>query len=169
MATVGSLFLAIAAVAALVWSWLTEPPPPGWAPVVAPLVVVGAIIGLAYRALTAAVIGANIGAAIMVIFGAPLVVGLLLASFVSAWRRTPKSARAGATRGSGGADGHATRARRALVSEPVDGGAIRAMRTEWERPSAAVQAVVWLGLVILVFTVAAFVWLFVLGNGFSFA
>ena len=31
------------------------------------------------------------------------------------------------------------------------------------------QAVVWVGLVILVVTVAAFVWLFMLGHGFAFA
>jgi hypothetical protein len=43
------------------------------------------------------------------------------------------------------------------------------MGTHRDWPSAAVQAVVWAGLLILVFTVAAFVWLFVLGNGFSFA
>jgi hypothetical protein len=169
IAAVSSLFLAIASVAALVWSWRTEPPRPGWASVVAPLVVVGAIIGLAYRALTAAVIGANIGAAIMVIFGTPVVVGLILVSFVSAWRRRPMGVRAGATRGAGGGDGDATGARRALLSELVDDGATSAMEIERERASTAVRTVVWVGLVILVFTVAAFVWLFVLGHGFSFA
>jgi hypothetical protein len=38
--------------------------------------------------------------------------------------------------------------------------------TSWQKPTAAVQVIVWLGLGILVAVTGAFVWLFVLGHGF---
>ena len=37
-----------------------------------------------------------------------------------------------------------------------------------ERPSIEVQVIVWVGLAILLATVGAFVWFFVLGHGFTF-
>ena len=37
-----------------------------------------------------------------------------------------------------------------------------------EKPSMAVQVMVWVGLAILLAAVGAFVWLFVLGHGFDF-
>jgi hypothetical protein len=42
------------------------------------------------------------------------------------------------------------------------------VRRNWERPPVHVQAVVWIGLAILLVTVTAIVWLFVLGHGFTF-
>src|SRR5437870_4828789 len=44
VAEVGALLLAIAAIPALRWSWRGEPPRPGWASVVFPLAVMGAIL-----------------------------------------------------------------------------------------------------------------------------
>jgi hypothetical protein len=55
--------------------------------VVVPLAVVGAILGLAYRTMTAAVIGVNIGAGIMILVGTPVVVGLTIVSLTAACRR----------------------------------------------------------------------------------
>lgn len=48
-----------------------------WWAVLVPLLVVGAFCGLAYRVMTAAVIGANIGAGMVVLFGPVLVVPAL--------------------------------------------------------------------------------------------
>ena len=49
-----------------------------WVWVVGPLVVAGVIVGAGLRIVTAGVIGANIGAGFAVVFGAPVVAGLLL-------------------------------------------------------------------------------------------
>lgn len=55
--------------------------------VLVPLVVVGAILGLGWRIMMTAVIGANIGAGILVLFGSPVILGLLILAGVSAWLR----------------------------------------------------------------------------------
>jgi hypothetical protein len=49
-----------------------------WWGVLGPLVVAGVIAGVGWRILTAGVIGANIGAGLMIMFGVPLLGGLLL-------------------------------------------------------------------------------------------
>ncbi|MBC9727566.1 hypothetical protein [Streptomyces sp. TRM68367] len=49
-----------------------------WWGVLGPLVVAGVIAGVGWRILTAGVIGANIGAGLTIMFGAPLMGGLLL-------------------------------------------------------------------------------------------
>lgn len=82
-----STALVVAATAALAWSWKLDPPDPGFLSVLVPLVVVGAILGLGWRIMTAAVIGANIGAGILVLFGSPVILGLLILAGVSAWLR----------------------------------------------------------------------------------
>lgn len=82
-----SLALVVAASAALAWSWHRDPPQPGLLSVLLPFVALGAICGFAWRVTTAAVIGANIGTGLVVMFGCPFVVGLLILSGVSAWAR----------------------------------------------------------------------------------
>lgn len=82
-----SAVLVAAATAALGWSWHRDPPDPGFLAVLLPLVALGAILGLAWRVLTAAVIGANIGAGLLVLFGGPFILGLLVWAGVSAWLR----------------------------------------------------------------------------------
>lgn len=49
-----------------------------WWGVLGPLVVVGLIAGVGWRILTAGVVGANIGAGLLIIFGTPVAAGLVL-------------------------------------------------------------------------------------------
>lgn len=49
-----------------------------WWGVLAPLVMAGVLVGVGWRVLTAGVIGANIGAGLVIFFGGPVVAGLLL-------------------------------------------------------------------------------------------
>ncbi|WP_369194538.1 hypothetical protein [Streptomyces djakartensis] len=51
---------------------------PRWWSVVGPLVVVGLMAGVGWRILTAGVVGANIGAGLLVVFGTPVAVGLVV-------------------------------------------------------------------------------------------
>lgn len=57
---------------------------PRWWAVLTPLAVTGVIVGWGYRVVTAGVIGANIGAGLVVMFGGPFVSGLLLIAAVLA-------------------------------------------------------------------------------------
>lgn len=82
-----SAVLVGAATAALAWSWSREPPEPGFLSVLLPLVALGAILGFGWRVMTAAVIGANIGAVLLVVFGSPVVLGLVIWAGVAAWLR----------------------------------------------------------------------------------
>lgn len=82
-----SVLLVIVSTAVIVSSWRWERPQPGWLSVLLPVLAVGAIVGLAWRVLTAAVIGANIGAGLMVLLGTPVVVALIVFAGISAWRR----------------------------------------------------------------------------------
>ena len=43
------------------------------------------------------------------------------------------------------------------------------MTTNREKPPVEIQVIVWVGLAILSAAVGAFVWLFVLGHGFTFS
>ena len=65
-------------------------------------------------------------------------------------------------------DGNTTSARTNRCSKRRHQAYDPEVRTNRERAPAHVQAVVWIGLAILLVTVAAFVWLFVLGHGFTF-
>jgi hypothetical protein len=49
-----------------------------WWQVLGPLLVVGLLAGAGWRVMTAGVIGANIGAGLVILFGAPLMAGLVL-------------------------------------------------------------------------------------------
>ncbi|HEV2069178.1 MAG TPA: hypothetical protein VGR26_05245 [Acidimicrobiales bacterium] len=82
-----SAVLVVAATAALAWSWKRDPPDAGFLSVLLPLVVVGVILGVAWRVMTAAVIGANIGATLLVLFGSPVILALLTLAGVSTWLR----------------------------------------------------------------------------------
>ncbi|MEU7934725.1 hypothetical protein [Micromonospora echinofusca] len=57
-----------------------------WWWVLAPLVAAGALLGLAWRVLTAGGIGANIGAGLMLIVGGPALAVLLIVAAVAALR-----------------------------------------------------------------------------------
>jgi hypothetical protein len=57
-----------------------------WLGVAGAVLLASVIIGGGYRVITAGVGGANIGGGLAVIFGGPLVVGLLSAAFVSGYR-----------------------------------------------------------------------------------
>ncbi|MGH3679941.1 MAG: hypothetical protein ACRDT2_06755 [Natronosporangium sp.] len=89
---IGSVLLLAAAVVVLVgasvWRWLD----PRWWAVILPVVVAGMVAGFALRVLTAGVIGANIGAGLMLVFGGPTVAGLLL--WAGLWSRYLVSRRA---------------------------------------------------------------------------
>ncbi|MGA5359738.1 hypothetical protein [Streptomyces purpurascens] len=72
-----------------------------WWGVLGPLVIVGLMAGVGWRILTAGVIGANIGAGMLIIFGTPVAAGLLLwALGRGVWL---------ATRGRGGGSGESGR------------------------------------------------------------
>lgn len=51
---------------------------PRWWGVLGPLVVVGLMAGVGWRILTAGVVGANIGAGLLIVFGTPVAAGLVL-------------------------------------------------------------------------------------------
>ncbi len=53
-----------------------------WLAVVLPLLAAAVLLGWGWRVLTAGVIGANIGAGLVVAFGGPLVVAALLWSLI---------------------------------------------------------------------------------------
>lgn len=87
----------VAAFGLFLWATVTSRLYPGWWLVLLPLVLAGVIIGYAWRVLTAGGIGANIGAGIVITFGGPFVIGLLIAPAVPAvmmWRegRRPTTA-----------------------------------------------------------------------------
>ncbi len=87
--TVGAVSVAVvvAGTAAIGWSWRRDPPRPGFLSVLVLLVAVGALLGLAWRVVTAGVIGANIGAGVMLLFAPPAVLVLIAFAAVAAWRR----------------------------------------------------------------------------------
>ena len=84
---VTSLVLVVASTAWLVQAWRREPPQPGFLSVLVPLLLLGVIVGAVWRVFTAAVIGANIGAGILMLFGWPIVVALVAFTGISAWVR----------------------------------------------------------------------------------
>jgi hypothetical protein len=68
---------------------------PQWLLVLLPLIGVGTMIGLGWRVMTAGVIGANIGAGLLILFGTP--VAILLIAWSIGWsnhlvRRRPHAA-----------------------------------------------------------------------------
>ncbi|WP_435283001.1 hypothetical protein [Streptomyces koelreuteriae] len=98
-AVVGGLALVLAGVGAAVL--MRGAMDRRWWGVLGPLVVVGLMVGVGWRVLTAGVVGANIGAGMLIIFGTPVAAGLLLwAVGRGVWL---------ATRGHGGGNGGAGR------------------------------------------------------------
>lgn len=73
-----SLVMAIAALVVLGWATRRRLLRAQWWTVLIPLLAAGVMTGAGWRVMTAGVIGANIGAGFVVIFGGPLVATLLL-------------------------------------------------------------------------------------------
>ncbi len=82
-----SLVLVVASTGMLVQAWRRGPPQPGFLSVLVPLLLLGVIGGAVWRVFTAAVIGANIGAGILMLFGWPIVLALVAFTGISAWVR----------------------------------------------------------------------------------
>jgi hypothetical protein len=76
--------LALVGLGVLVPRWKEGSLHPAWKRMVVCLVVCGILIGGFYRVATAAVIGANIGAGVMVLFAGPALLALLVGAFYSA-------------------------------------------------------------------------------------
>ncbi len=76
-AGIGSLAVAGMAAAALGWAALRRRLDARWWAVLVPLLAAGFIAGTGWRVMTAGVIGANIGAGLVVLVGGPIVLGLL--------------------------------------------------------------------------------------------
>lgn len=66
---------------------------PGWRLVVSLVVVVGAIVGYGWRVLTAGTAGANQGAGLIVLVGAPVVLGLLATAGIRSFQLLAASER----------------------------------------------------------------------------
>ncbi|GGM87072.1 hypothetical protein ACFFX1_50275 [Dactylosporangium sucinum] len=77
-AGIASTVLTVIALALLVLATRRRNVDPRWWRVLVPLLAVGLIVGSGWRVVTAGVIGANIGAAVVVTLGGPVVVALLL-------------------------------------------------------------------------------------------
>ncbi|MGE5136074.1 MAG: hypothetical protein ACM32E_24580 [Gemmatimonadota bacterium] len=73
----GSLAVGGMAVAVLGWAALRRQLAARWWAVLVPLLAAGFIAGAGWRVMTAGVIGANIGAGFVIVFGGPLVLGLV--------------------------------------------------------------------------------------------
>lgn len=81
-AGIGSLAVGGMAVAALGWASLRRSLAARWWAVLVPLLAAGFIAGAGWRVMTAGVIGANIGAGFVIMFGGPLVLGLVIWALV---------------------------------------------------------------------------------------
>ena len=89
---IGSVLLFVVALSMLVWADHRHPFGRRWWVVLGLVLSAGFIIGSGWRVMTAGVIGANIGAGLVVMFGGPVVVVLLigaLALAVRLWRGAP--------------------------------------------------------------------------------
>lgn len=74
---IGGLGLAVLGAAVLTWASVRHAFDLRWWLAIGPATAAGALLGLAWRVFTAGVIGANIGAGCMVMFGGPLLALLL--------------------------------------------------------------------------------------------
>ncbi|WP_063764448.1 hypothetical protein [Streptomyces sp. NRRL S-481] len=95
-----ALVLAVAGAAALVRGARRGVLDPRWWGVLGPLVVVGLMAGVGLRILTAGVVGANIGAGLLIMLGTPVAAALVLwALGRGVWLATRGRADAGGTGG----------------------------------------------------------------------
>ncbi|NGM16194.1 hypothetical protein [Verrucosispora sioxanthis] len=78
--------LVIVSLVLLVRATATRTLDPRWWTVLVPLVLGGVLIGLSWRIVTAGVIGANIGAGLVVLAGGPVLLVLLVAAMAQAFR-----------------------------------------------------------------------------------
>ena len=74
---IGGLLLTIIAAAVLTWASVRHTFDLRWWLVIGPATAAGTLVGLAWRVFTAGVIGANIGAGCLLMFGGPLLALLL--------------------------------------------------------------------------------------------
>ncbi|UWP80002.1 hypothetical protein [Dactylosporangium fulvum] len=72
------MVIVIAALLVLGWATRRQHLDPRWWRVLGPLLAAGVIVGYGWRVMTAGVIGANIGAGLVVLFAGPVVAALLL-------------------------------------------------------------------------------------------
>ncbi len=60
--------------------------------IVLPLLVIGVVLGVTYRVITAGVIGANIGGALMImLFDPAIIICMLILSAAQCWRKQPRA------------------------------------------------------------------------------
>jgi len=85
-AGVVAVMLVVAAVVVLILASLTGRLHVGWWGVLGALSLAGTVCGSGWRVMTAAVDGANIGGGMVIMFGGPLVLGLVAAALWGAWR-----------------------------------------------------------------------------------
>jgi hypothetical protein len=82
VAGIGSLTVAGLAAAVLGWATLRRLLDIRWWAVLGPLLAAGFIAGAGWRVMTAGVIGANIGAGLVILVGGPMILGLLVWALV---------------------------------------------------------------------------------------
>jgi hypothetical protein len=75
---IGSVLTFTGAALLLVWASRRRRFDPRWWSAIVPMVVAGAVVGAGWRVMTAGVVGANIGAGLVLLFGGPVVAALLL-------------------------------------------------------------------------------------------
>jgi hypothetical protein len=78
IAGIGSTVLAVVALLTLAWATRRHLLDARWWMVLIPLLTAGLIVGFGWRVMTAGVIGANIGAGLVVLLGGPAVATLLI-------------------------------------------------------------------------------------------
>jgi hypothetical protein len=74
---IGALVVTLAAAASLIGASASHSFDPSWWSVVGPLLLLGILLGLGWRVITAGVIGANIGAGLFVFFIGPVILALV--------------------------------------------------------------------------------------------
>jgi len=90
---IGSLAMGGIAAAGVLFGSAIRRSEPGWRLVVALVVVVGIILGYGWRILTAGTAGANQGAGLIVLVGAPVILGLLATAGIRSFQLLAASER----------------------------------------------------------------------------
>jgi hypothetical protein len=89
-AGIGSTVMTVVALLMLARATRRHRLDPRWWAVLVPLLVAGVIVGSGWRAMTAGVIGANIGAGLVVLFGGPVVAASLIWAIAYSIRLLPR-------------------------------------------------------------------------------